>query len=309
MNRDEAPVPTFTLYGEREPLGDVEFVHLERIEARSRPHRWHIRPHRHRGLLQVVFVFKGQVRARLESRELHADGPVALMIPAGVIHGFDFRPESHGYVLSIAETPFFQDADVHATRGRAPLFSVAEGLSLSGAGQEAPRVEALLGQVEQELRWPRPGRNQLLEWLVRSVLLLLSRGRADTQPSSTALAGDAALFARFRVLVERHYLEHWRIARYLEVLGTNERRLNRACRAAGGHSASDTVQNRLLLEARRRLVYLARPVNSIAYELGFKDPAYFNRFFRRRAGLSPGAYRRIEQGKRAEPAQAWPRTV
>jgi AraC family transcriptional regulator, transcriptional activator of pobA len=47
------------------------------------------------------------------------------------------------------------------------------------------------------------------------------------------------------------------------------------------------------LEARRRLVYSANSVSSIAAELGFKDSAYFCRFFRRRSGASPQVFRRM----------------
>ena len=46
-----------------------------------------------------------------------------------------------------------------------------------------------------------------------------------------------------------------------------------------------------LAEAKRQLYYTARPVSEIAYELGFDDAAYFTRFFTRRAGISPRAFR------------------
>jgi AraC family transcriptional activator of pobA len=50
------------------------------------------------------------------------------------------------------------------------------------------------------------------------------------------------------------------------------------------------------LEARRRLVYAASSVSGIAGELGFKDPAYFSRFFRRHSGVSPVDFRRRHFG-------------
>jgi AraC family 4-hydroxyphenylacetate 3-monooxygenase operon regulatory protein len=56
------------------------------------------------------------------------------------------------------------------------------------------------------------------------------------------------------------------------------------------------IQQRLALEARRRLVFLAHPVNGICTELGFKDPAYFSRFFRRHCGMSPNEFRRRNAG-------------
>ena len=60
------------------------------------------------------------------------------------------------------------------------------------------------------------------------------------------------------------------------------------------------LHQRLAREATRRLVHVAMPVSQLAFELGFDDPAYFCRFFKRQTGLSPRAYRERAQG----PAQA-----
>jgi AraC family transcriptional activator of pobA len=46
-----------------------------------------------------------------------------------------------------------------------------------------------------------------------------------------------------------------------------------------------------MLEACRKLTYAPSSVSSIAYELGFQDPAYFSRAFKRHTGVTPKAYR------------------
>jgi AraC family transcriptional regulator, transcriptional activator of pobA len=56
------------------------------------------------------------------------------------------------------------------------------------------------------------------------------------------------------------------------------------------------VHERLTREACRRLVYIAAPAASLAAELGFDDPAYFSRFFKRRTGLSPHRWRTAHRG-------------
>ncbi|MCY1416058.1 HTH-type transcriptional activator RhaR [compost metagenome] len=52
-------------------------------------------------------------------------------------------------------------------------------------------------------------------------------------------------------------------------------------------------------EARRLLLFTSSSVNEIGYQLGFKDPAYFTRFFSREAGMTPSEYRSRE-GERLE---------
>ena len=53
------------------------------------------------------------------------------------------------------------------------------------------------------------------------------------------------------------------------------------------------VHARIVLEAKRQLRYTSVAVSEIAYALGFDDPAYFTRFFSRRTGLSPRAFRAL----------------
>jgi AraC family transcriptional regulator, transcriptional activator of pobA len=55
----------------------------------------------------------------------------------------------------------------------------------------------------------------------------------------------------------------------------------------------------LLEAARRDLIFSPSPVQKIAYSLGFSDPAYFNRFFRRMTGTTPGAFRTEERHRLA----------
>jgi len=82
------------------------------------------------------------------------------------------------------------------------------------------------------------------------------------------------------------------VARYADRLGLTPERLNRMTRAETGQSALDLVHERLAREACRRLTYVAAPIARLAAELGFDDPAYFCRFFKRRIGKSPRDFRR-----------------
>jgi AraC family transcriptional activator of pobA len=74
-------------------------------------------------------------------------------------------------------------------------------------------------------------------------------------------------------------------------------RLNRIVRAETGHTAQCLIHDRLAREATRWLIHAPIPVSELAFALGFDDPAYFCRFFKRQTGLSPRAYReRAQQG-------------
>jgi AraC family transcriptional activator of pobA len=284
------PVPEFALYGEAARGKDAEAVHIELIETRSRKYDWHIGTHTHAGLFQVLFLFKGQVRANIDGDLWERDAPVALTIHPSLPHGFDFSEEAHGYVLTVDQNMLFAAAG-HEGDLFTPLFVQPLAVALGAAPEMLGRIEALLRNLIDEAAWPRHGHTLMLEWLARSALLMLVRVQAERRIADTSGRGDFELFSRFRVEVERHYKEQWQVGQYADLLRVAPVRLNRLCLKLAGKSAFEITQDRLMLEACRKLTYVPAGVASIAYELGFQDPAYFSRLFKKLIGITPKEYR------------------
>lgn len=283
-------VPTFSLYGEAHTTVSREFIHIEEISARSAARNWQIDTHTHEGLLQVLFVFSGTARVRLDNLEEDYEPPLAVVIPPGVIHAFKFMPQTEGCVLTLDSAGLASQSE-DATQMFAVLRGAAEVIHLSGDdGQGARRIRGLLDQIEAEFRTPGAASVRLQVWLVRALLLLLVRERLRADDSANDGSGNR-LMERFRQLVEAHYAEHWPVDSYAAALNITESRLNRLSRKLSGQTAFALTQERLLLEARRKLIYTATPVSQLAYELGFSDPAYFCRFFKKLTGQAPSAFR------------------
>jgi AraC family transcriptional activator of pobA len=294
LSRPSRDIPQFALYGEQAQADSAEAVHIELIETRSRLYDWHIGTHVHRGLFQVLFLFGGQVRAGIGDAVWECTGPVAITIHPSLVHGFDFSEQAQGYVLSIDQQVLFASAREHGELF-APLFVEPQAIELPPAGATRSRLESLLEQLLAEAAWPQQGHELILEWLARAALLLLVRAQAEHRLADQSGRGDFALYSRFRAEVEGRYKEQWQVGQYAAALRVTPTRLNRLCLRIAGRSAFDIAQERLLLEACRQLTYLPASVASIAYELGFQDPAYFSRLFKKRFGLTPREYRQAPQ--------------
>jgi AraC family transcriptional activator of pobA len=286
-------VPQFALYGEDARAENGEFVHIELIETRSRLHDWHISNHTHRGLFQVLFLFAGHVRASVDAAVWERDGPTAITIHPSVVHGFDFSEEAQGYVLTVDQQVVFAAAgDVFSS-----LFVQPLAIDLEPVPEARERIEGLLKNLIVEASWPHYGHTLMLEWLARSALLLLVRAHAENRFADQSGHGDFELFTRFRAEVERRFKQQWQVGQYAEALRVTPTRLNRLCLKVAGKSAFDIGQDRLMLEACRKLTYAPSGIASIAYELGFQDPAYFSRLFKKRLGVTPKQFRRQPFGQ------------
>lgn len=151
-----------------------------------------------------------------------------------------------------------------------------------------PRVQAIVDAMCGELRTLAPDCEAMLGARLWQLLLELARLQP---PAGETPARHQWLHRRFVAEVEREHARRHRVGDYAARLGVSAAHLNAAVRRACGRTASALIQQRLLLEAQRRLRYTATPVVAIADDLGFADASYFNRFFRRLAGSSPGRYR------------------
>jgi AraC family transcriptional activator of pobA len=141
------------------------------------------------------------------------------------------------------------------------------------------------------------GRAHVLRALSAALMGLVAREL--TRKNRGAGTADSELFRRFEALIEQYHFRRWSVSEYAEALSVTRTHLNRVTRAATGDTASHLILNRTVREARRNLVYTNLPVSTIAYALGFDDPAYFSRVYAAATGLSPRAFREQLHGGEA----------
>jgi AraC family transcriptional activator of pobA len=298
--RSAARIPNFSLYGETAvPAARTDLVHIEDIPARSRKYLWRIRTHRHSILSQCLVMTGGGVTTVLDDTRTTRSAPAVIIVPAGTVHSFKFRADTQGYVLTVDLARLLGGA---AAADRAPiesLYMAPRIIDLRESPALAARLVPLIELLAREFARPEAAHGPVCGWLASSVLWLLAH---EVRGGGAAGAGgpDGARLKSFRGLIEEHHLEHWPVRRYARRLGVSEASLNRLCRRTAGCTAFDLIRQRLALEARRRLVYGTSAIGVVAAELGFKDPAYFSRFFRRQSGMSPHGFRARHHGEGAD---------
>lgn len=181
------------------------------------------------------------------------------------------------------------------------------GQDLSLPHDEPQKLAPLLEGLDGERQSGALGADVAEEHFLALILLQLWRvSRADLIAHGRAPQG---LAERFVILAGQHAREHWQVGNYARSLGISRDRLGTAVRRATGLSPQGYLHRELTREACELLANTGMPVSQVGFRLGFSDPAYFNRFFSRQTGASPGQYRRRAKARRARGDQsyaAWP---
>lgn len=99
-------------------------------------------------------------------------------------------------------------------------------------------------------------------------------------------------FEEFVRLLETNIFNMKSVSQYAELLSLSSYQLNAITKASVGKTASDMINDQIILEAKRYLLASPAQVKEIAYHLGYEDPSYFIRFFKKHTAQSPDAFRK-----------------
>lgn len=175
------------------------------------------------------------------------------------------------------EFPFLSSAGT-------PIFQVTE--------EELAGVVGLVGRIDEEVRGGRPERAKAVRHYLYLVLLEAKRSYVRQGLDKPApVAAGPALVGRFQKLVGTHFLTMRTVADYAALLAVTPNHLNKVVKEITGKTASDSISEMLVQEAKSLLRYTDSSIAEIAYTLDFSDPASFNRFFKGGTGETPLVWR------------------
>ena len=151
--RMAATIPRFALYGEPAQPGE-ELLHIEEVQSRSRLYHWEIGAHVHQGLYQILWLAGGSAEVMLDEWCGRVDGPAAIVVPPGVVHGFRFPPETDGRVLTLSARFLVEGEFEDVGKAFRELFSAPGVLHFSPDDAEAQRLHVQLAELSAEFALP-----------------------------------------------------------------------------------------------------------------------------------------------------------
>lgn len=242
-------------------------------------------PHRH-NYFEVFFFTKGGghhlidfVKYPVKDNSLHIVYP-------GQVHVLSRAKASHGAVVHFAKDLYA------AAAGALPIVRLLSSnafIHIENTTVEQEELNTVLAQLKQEYQKPTPDAEVLKAYLhillAKSVALLNGK-------NPQWLEQTAGLFSDFKEVLEEHFMQQKQAAFYAAKLKVSERKLNEACKKATAQTIGDYINNRILLEAKRLLCNSPLTAKEIAFHLGYNDPSYFNRFFKKNTGTTALDFRR-----------------
>jgi AraC family transcriptional regulator, transcriptional activator of pobA len=273
-------IPNYHVYGEPIRPLDVGFMHVELVSTRNNLHRGEVAAHKHPDMAQITYWTKGGGTYHIDEKTWHFAAPAISFVPCNTVHGFSVSATSDAIVVSIAN-----DALAAISRDATVPVFLNSGL----AAKKWPTLAALMTLLMQEYLAIADFKDTTMSHLVGVVLALIARHHAATRNAPSKYLHPLA--ERLRQRIDAAFRDNLTIHQYADELHTTYHLLDKAAHHAFSKPVKQLIQDRRLLEAKRLLKFTIRSAEDIANELGFTDPAYFSRAFKKHTGLAPGAWR------------------
>ena len=94
------------------------------------------------------------------------------------------------------------------------------------------------------------------------------------------------IFNKFKQILESSYSTNRNVANYANQLNIHPYCLNEISKLSSGHTASEVIHTRIISETKKLILSTDDSFKEISYKLGFDDPAYFSRYFKKHTGIT-----------------------
>jgi AraC family transcriptional activator of pobA len=239
--------------------------------------------HRH-DFYYILALKKGKGSHEIDFVSYPVSNHVVFILAPGQVHRLTLAAGSTGFLLQF-HASFIRRDSSRALLRRATYVSFHP---LDAVGFE--KLSAPLRQMLEEYSTQLEGSGDVIQACFDIFLVELARLRHGSG-DQTMYSHPHARLATFQDLLREHVGRCKQVAAYAEMLHVSTYQLNALTRMLLGKTASEVIQDFVVLEAKRCLLGTTHQVKEIALRLGYEDVSYFIRFFRKQTGATPEVFR------------------
>jgi AraC family transcriptional regulator, transcriptional activator of pobA len=281
--KKEAPVFDLHAFGEKANWTDF---YIQDLKTHIREHTFIGRPHKHDFYL-LMFTSQGSGIHIIDFVEYKIEPDTVFLMTPGQVHTWTLSGDIEGFVIFFTRD-FYQ---MHLSENSLLEFPFFHSLDASAAVriEKNKPIQFSLQQMSEEYNASRPNLRLIRAYL--DVLLLEVAKYYRASRIEQTLASTQRL-RKLEKLIDEKFRTLKQPSDYAELMNMTPSHLNSICKEALGKTVTDLIQQRILLEAKRMFSYSDQNINEVATKLGFADPSYFIRWFKKQMNQTPDDFRK-----------------
>ncbi len=241
----------------------------------------------------IFFIEEGSGRYSIDFNEFEINGTGLFCLSPGQVLTVMAESMKSGFEIKFNREFYCVETHGKEIACNGVIFNnIHKATFLQLEPNEVPPFRMLLDNMIRELQNPGKAHRDLLETYLRMFLIEVLRKQDERSILTTnGNTEENRLVGDFIALVDKHFRKKRAVSDYAEMLFVSPKSLAKRLNAEGYRTPTEIIRDRIVLEAKRDLRFTKKSVKEIAFDLGFDDPAYFTRFFKKAGNESPLAYR------------------
>lgn len=243
------------------------------------------KPHRH-SFYQLIW-FKNKGRHFVDYEVIEHPPNTLFFLNRNQIHYFCTETSNEGYLIHFDE--FFLE-EWHPGLMKRFAISIFNEIGRSYAflsNSEAERMGLVISLIKDELKTQDHFYREQVFHNFIGLLFLVERYNKKQALTGLEPEKDYTLAVAFNDLVHQYVKEFIGIEEFAARLGTNSKKLSAISKKYFLTTPGNLVKQRKVLEAKRMLANNQVSVKELAYAMGFEQPTYFTKYFKKATGLTP----------------------
>lgn len=151
--------------------------------------------------------------------------------------------------------------------------------------------ETIFSIIKEEFETRDHIQGEMLRAMLKRLLIKSTRLVQKDNETVELPYSQTDLIRKFYVLVEHHFRENHKVVNYADMLFKSPKTLSNLFKKANYPSPLKVINDRIILESKRLLLFSDKNIEQISYELGYKEGAHFSKFFKTHCGIPPAQFK------------------
>ncbi|WP_435261038.1 helix-turn-helix domain-containing protein [Tenacibaculum sp. nBUS_03] len=240
---------------------------------------------------KIFWIREGKGTYNIDFKSYSFNGNVLFFLSPGQVFTVDSEKIKEAYQLSFSRDFYcIQTHDTEIACNGVLFNNVYETPFVSPTHKDTQKLSFILSNLIEEFELEETAQYDMLQSFLKQFIIYSVRIKKGYDTIKENL--ETKLFKDFSLLVEQNFKKLHSVSDYAQRLGISPKSLTKHFQKIGTQTPSDFIKNRVMIEAKRQLIYSSEAIKHIAFDLGFNDPAYFSRFFTKSAGQSPKQFQK-----------------
>ncbi|MFD2562663.1 helix-turn-helix domain-containing protein [Aquimarina rubra] len=246
---------------------------------------------RDKGLYKIIWSKDQAVSFRVDGSliELEKD-QIIFCTPMNVL---EIQKNTDGMISLVFNREFYciRDHDQEVSCNGFLFFGSSVPQIVSLNEKEKISFSAMFDSFREEFENKDQIQGEMLQTLLKRFLIKSRRLIKEDLPEPDLPNNQLDIIRKFNILIEQHFREKHQVADYAALLFKSPKTLSNLFHKYNDKSPLATINERIVLEAKRLLLYSDKTSEEIAYELGYKEAGHFSKFFKKHVGMNPTEFK------------------